>query len=111
MNENSIKRYTADELRDRTRRRESRTDVARCDTMSDEDVEQAVASDPDWEGVPANWYEGAEAVRPRPKVPVSVRLDADVLEHLRSTGRGWQTRLNAVLRAYMEAKITPPRAK
>jgi len=39
--------------------------------------------------------------RPRianPKVAVSVRLDADVLEHLKSGGKGWQSRLNATLR-------------
>ena len=41
---------------------------------------------------------------PRPKVPVSIRLDADLIEHFRSSGRGWQTRINAILRAYTEAK-------
>jgi len=32
------------------------------------------------------------------KVPTTVRLDPDVLEHFKSTGRGWQTRLNDALR-------------
>jgi uncharacterized protein (DUF4415 family) len=33
------------------------------------------------------------------KVPVSLRLDPEVLEHFRSTGQGWQTRINETLRA------------
>jgi uncharacterized protein (DUF4415 family) len=33
-----------------------------------------------------------------PKERISLRVDADVLETFRSTGRGWQTRMNAVLR-------------
>jgi uncharacterized protein (DUF4415 family) len=33
-----------------------------------------------------------------PKEPVSLRLDADVIAHFRRTGRGWQSRINSVLR-------------
>ncbi|CDS48925.1 hypothetical protein [Polaromonas sp. CG9_12] len=39
--------------------------------------------------------------RPRlanPKAAVTIRLDADLLEALRSNGQGWQTRVNALLR-------------
>ena len=32
-----------------------------------------------------------------PKVAVKIRLDADTAAHLRGTGRGWQTRVNALL--------------
>jgi len=38
---------------------------------------------------------------PRPKV--TVRMDAAVLAHLRASGKGWQTRMNAVLREAVEA--------
>ena len=34
----------------------------------------------------------------RPKQPVSLRLDADVIAHFRRAGRGWQSRINSVLR-------------
>lgn len=37
------------------------------------------------------------------KAAVSLRLDADVLDWFRARGAGYQTRINAVLRAYMEA--------
>lgn len=33
-----------------------------------------------------------------PKVPVSIRLDKDVVDHFRATGEGWQTRINSILR-------------
>lgn len=32
-----------------------------------------------------------------PKVEVKIRLDADTVEHLRGSGPGWQTRVNALL--------------
>jgi len=38
-----------------------------------------------------------------PKASISLRLDADILEWLRSQGPGYQTRINAILRAYKEA--------
>ena len=39
------------------------------------------------------------AVLPNAKISTTVRLDADVLEHLRRRGPGWQTRINAALRS------------
>lgn len=38
----------------------------------------------------------------RPKESISVRIDADVMKWLRSKGKGYQTRLNAILRAVMD---------
>lgn len=41
---------------------------------------------------------------PEPKTPVTIRLDPDVLAFFKAQGKGYQTRINAVLRAFMEAK-------
>jgi uncharacterized protein (DUF4415 family) len=41
---------------------------------------------------------------PGPKRPVALRLDADVLDWFRSSGKGYQTRINAVLRSYKRAR-------
>jgi uncharacterized protein (DUF4415 family) len=38
-----------------------------------------------------------------PKQPVTLRLDADVLTWFKSQGQGYQTRINKLLRSYMEA--------
>ncbi|MBI4886138.1 MAG: BrnA antitoxin family protein [Acidobacteria bacterium] len=43
------------------------------------------------------------------KDAVSLRVDRDVLAGFRATGRGWQTRMNQALRAWLEAE--PKRAK
>jgi uncharacterized protein (DUF4415 family) len=40
-----------------------------------------------------------------PKTTISLRVDADVLEWFKSAGPGYQTRINAVLRAYKEAAV------
>jgi uncharacterized protein (DUF4415 family) len=40
----------------------------------------------------------------RPKRLVTLRLDADLLDRLRETGPGWQSRLNDAVRAWMSAR-------
>ena len=37
-----------------------------------------------------------------PKISTTIRLDADILAAFKATGRGWQTRLNKVLREWMK---------
>ena len=46
----------------------------------------------------------AQVTMPRPKQAISVRLDADVLKFFKAGGKGYQTRINSVLRSYMTAK-------
>ena len=41
---------------------------------------------------------------PRPKAVLNMRVDYDVLEFFRSQGRGYQKRINAVLRSYVEQR-------
>jgi len=40
---------------------------------------------------------------PLPKKQITLRIDADVLDYFRDTGKRYQTRINSVLRAYVEA--------
>ena len=47
----------------------------------------------------------AELVTPEPKKAISLRVDPDVLDFFKSQGPGYQTRMNAVLRAWMEAQL------
>jgi uncharacterized protein (DUF4415 family) len=49
------------------------------------------------------FWKNAVVEYPERKRPVTLRLDADILEWFRSTGKGYQTRINAVLRSYYEA--------
>ncbi len=78
-----------------------RTDWARVDALTDEEIEQAVAEDPDQELLDAEWFRTAELVVPGEKERVTLRVDRDVLEFFKQKGRGYQTRMNAVLKAYV----------
>jgi uncharacterized protein (DUF4415 family) len=82
--------------------RRPRTDWARVDALTDEEIEAAVRDDPDAPPiVDDDWFASATLVMPKPKEQISIRLDADVLEHFRKYPR-YQTRINAILRAAME---------
>jgi uncharacterized protein (DUF4415 family) len=80
----------------------TKTDWARVDALTDEEIEAAVRDDPD--AVPITdeaWFASATLVMPQRKAQISIRLDRDVLEHFRKYPR-YQTRINAILRAAME---------
>jgi uncharacterized protein (DUF4415 family) len=40
----------------------------------------------------------------RPKVHASLRLDADMLDWFKAQGRGYQTKINAILRSYYQSR-------
>jgi uncharacterized protein (DUF4415 family) len=79
-----------------------RTDWARVDALTDEDIAAAIRDDPDAAPeLDAEWFATATLVMPKPKEQISIRLDRDVLEHFRRYPR-YQTRINGILRAAME---------
>ena len=69
--------------------------------MTEEELEAATASDHDWKDIPEDWYLNAVPVYPEPKKRLSLRLDTDIIAWFRQQGPRYQTRMNAVLRAYM----------
>lgn len=95
--EKSFKRVSAAE-------RKSRTDLARVRAKTEEELDRDIASDPDWKDVPRDWYKEAEAVMPTAKKLLSLRLDADIVDWFKNRGPGYQTRMNAVLRAFIQQK-------
>ena len=101
MSTESIVRYTSEELKQKAARGESRTDIASIEAMSDEETERRALDDLDEHGIPADWYKNAEKQLSKTKVLVSLRIDPDLLEYHRGTGKGWQTRMNAILLAHM----------
>jgi uncharacterized protein (DUF4415 family) len=85
-------------------RSKGKTDWERLRNMTDEDIEKAVAEDPDAAPIlDENFWKNAVVVSPGTKIATSVRLDRDVLTWFRAKGKGYQTRINAVLRSYMQA--------
>ena len=94
------------------RKHKSRTDWKRLRSLTDEDIARAVASDPDAAPImPIEWWREATLVIPAKKVPVSVRLDRDVLTWFKEQGPRYQSRMNAVLRAYMKASTGDSKGK
>jgi len=89
--------YTLDELK----RMKSKTDWARVDATTQEEVERQIASDPD------DWIAdaGGVLIRGLPPMPtkqrVNIRLDREVLDYFRASGRGYQTRINQVLKVFV----------
>jgi uncharacterized protein (DUF4415 family) len=78
------------------------------DAKTEAELAADVASDEAWDGVPHDWVsQAAVAVRalrrPREnKRQVTMRFDSDVLDYFRRQGRGWQGRMNAVPRSFVE---------
>ncbi len=98
-NEHTV-RYTADEIDQMRRRGEDQTDWARVDAMTEEELEASIdhaeEGEIDWSTV--------QVGIPGPKQQLTVRFDADVVEWFKAQGAGYQTRMNAVLRSFVEAQ-------
>jgi len=98
----------------------SETDWERVNALTDEDIRAAIAADPD---AAPEWTE-EDFARARPasevlphivaayrrrrgkqkeptKVPVSIRLNPEVVEYFQAQGTGWQSRINEVLEEYV----------
>ncbi|MFU8864314.1 MAG: BrnA antitoxin family protein [Rhodobacterales bacterium] len=71
---------------------------------SDWDKLEAQGDSDDPEEFEVDWS-SARVVVPKTKQAISLRLDNDILEYFKSSGSGYQTRMNAVLRAWMEAQL------
>ncbi len=70
--------------------------------MTDEEVHAAILDDPGAKPTDAAFWKDSRVVMPLRKETVTIRLDADLLQWFRGE-RGYQTRINAILRAYMKA--------
>ncbi len=82
-----------------------RTDWKRVNALTDDDIAAAIRDDPDTFEIEPAWLKNALLLRPAvPKERITVRLDADMLDWFRTQGKGYQTRINAVLRAYYESR-------
>ena len=60
-------------------------------------------SPPELADLPPDFFARASIVHPVPKQPISLRVDEDVLLWFKEQGPRYQSRMNAVLRAYMSA--------
>ena len=92
----NIVSYTAEEVEAKRRRGEGRTNWA----MSHDEAMRRRHADPDSPQTYQGWQETVTLQPSSSKEQVTLRLDRDVLAWFRAKGRGYQTLINAVLRAY-----------
>ena len=75
----------------------SKTDWKGLEAMTDGDIDTSDIPELD-----DAFFKQAE-IRVPPKQSVTIRLDTDVLTWFKSQGQGYQTRINKLLRVYMNA--------
>ena len=100
-NEN-IARSSADRIRRKIARGESKTDWKRVNAMSQAEAERR--ADKDEGPLAADWESAVMIGLPPAKQDIHIRLDGDILDWFKARGRGYQTRINAVLRAFVQTR-------
>lgn len=88
-------------------RRRGKTDWSRVGKLTDRQINSAIADDADWAELKNIDWSKAKLVIPAKKKAISIRIDEDVLDYFKSGGEGYQGRMNAVLRSYMQQKANP----
>ena len=76
-----------------------KTDFKRVREMRDEDID-----DSDIPKLDESFWKHATLTVPEPKDRLTIRLDHDLVQWLKKRGSGYQTRINAILRSYMNAQ-------
>jgi uncharacterized protein (DUF4415 family) len=80
-------------------RTKGNTDFKRLREMRDADINYS-----DIPKLDASFWKTAKLTMPERKDRLTIRLDHDVVEWLKKNGRGYQTRINAILRSYIKAQ-------
>jgi uncharacterized protein (DUF4415 family) len=88
-------------------RKPSKMDWAKIIATTEEDIERQIAEDPDLQGFDDIDWSKAVFIDAPAKQPISIRLDADVLDFFKAQGSGYQGRINRVLRHYMDTMKKP----
>jgi len=97
-----IARASADEIQAMRRQGKTESDRAAAEQLSQAEVERL--ADEDDGPLPEGWEASVEVGLPEPAQPVNIRIDASVLRWFKASGPGYQTRINAVLKAFVRAR-------
>lgn len=105
-NGEDIRRYTSEQLGEMCARGESQTDWERVRAMTDEDVERAIAEDPDAQGAPDDAWSIVRGSDGEERMILSLALNLDVLRWF-AKQESVEGSVNAALREYMKAHTEP----
>ncbi len=98
-----IVKYTDKELTKLVKREGTLSDWDKAASTTQAEIEARVASDSDEAELVMDW-DNITVELPHPKAVLNMRIDKDVLDYFRKTGKGYQSRINAVLRSYVERR-------
>ncbi len=96
-------RYSSEQIAAMIARGDDRTDWPKAMAMTGRKLEASIAKDPDDVADEVDWTRAVIGI-PAPKDHINIRIDHDVLEWFKAGGRGYQTAMNNVLRAFMESR-------
>ena len=85
-----------------------RHSLSQIKAMRESGEDQTSPEAPEAESLGAEFWSSARVVMPVGKTSVHLRLDSDVVDWFKANGKGHLTRMNAVLRAYVEAQKHSP---
>jgi uncharacterized protein (DUF4415 family) len=94
-------RFTAHEMKAQSAQ-QSLTDWNKVDAMTNAALDEAIASDEGEQGLAPDWTKAA-LVLPESKLSVNLRLERDIVDFFKAQGRGHISRMQAVLKAYVDA--------
>jgi uncharacterized protein (DUF4415 family) len=98
-----IIKYTDEELIKLAEEKGTLSDWGKVAGMTKSEIEARVASDTDEADMVMDWA-NITVELPQPKAVLNMRIDREVLDYFRQTGKGYQSRINAVLRSYVERR-------
>ncbi len=99
----SIVTYSTEQIAAMVARGEDRTDWAKVNSMTEAELEATILADPDDVHGELDWTKAVRGLPP-PKEHINLRVDHEVMQWFRSTGKGYQTLMNNVLRAYVDSR-------
>jgi uncharacterized protein (DUF4415 family) len=76
--------------------------MERLEAMTEEQALRNALDDPDNQPITPEFWEQVKLKAKRRKVPVYIRLDDDIVEFFKKEGDGYQSRINSVLRGYVD---------
>jgi uncharacterized protein (DUF4415 family) len=97
-------RYTAQQIKSKIAKGEDRTNWDKVDAVTGARLEESIRADPDDIRGEPDWTQPIAGI-PAPKDHINIRIDHDVLEWFRSNGKGYQTLMNNVLRAFVQTRL------
>ena len=96
-------RYTDKQIKAKIARGEDRTNWHKANAITGNRLEESIKADVDDIREEPEWAQAVMGL-PAPKDHINIRIDHDVLEWFKANGRGYQTLMNNVLRAFVKAR-------